>query len=193
MVKILIFLISFYPTVLKAQIPLKDLVPVLPARDLVLLIPPNDPMYLTVNKNITLGSNTVVRIKLLQEVSSKLIKEGDTINFSVFEAVTIDKQIVIKAGALLTGTIEKAVQAKGLGKAGELNFSLNYVKAIDGTKIYLKPSKANIEGKNRAGAAVALGAINPLFLLHKGKNAKIEEGEIIEAYADRNYIIQVVE
>jgi hypothetical protein len=145
----------------------------------------------TLNKKLMIEGGSIVQLKLMNEISSKTANTGDQISFTVFDDVTVGKQIVIKAGTLVTGTIENAQQAKGLGKGGELSYSLNYAKAVDGTKIYLRTTRANLQGQDRAGGAVALAVVvSPLFLLHKGKNVTMEAGKIVQAFADRDYTIE---
>ena len=110
------------------------------------------------------------------------------------EDVTVGKTIIIKAGTVVTGNIEKAEKAKGLGKAGEISYSLNYAKAVDESKIYLRTTRAFIQGQDRSGGAVALAVvISPLFLLHKGKDVKMEAGKIVQAYTDRDYTIEIAQ
>lgn len=154
----------------------------------------NDSNHVTIPKQYTLEGGTLVRIRLLNEVNSKTAKEGDIIDFIVFEDVTLNNKIIIKENSKLNGTVEKVEKAKGLGKAGELSYSLNYVKAIDGTKVYLKTSKANMEGQDRTGGAIAMAVVlSPLFLLHKGKNVKMDSGKVIQVYTDRDYKINITE
>ena len=153
-----------------------------------------DSTHVTITKQLTLDGGTLIRIRLLNEVNSKTAKEGDIMDFIVFEDVTVNNKIIIKEGSKLNGTVEKAEKAKGLGKAGELNYSLNYVKAVDGTKIYLKTSKSNMEGQDRTGGAIAMAVVlSPLFLLHKGKNVKMEAGKVIQVYTDRDYTVNISE
>lgn len=186
------FLLLF-PFASNGQLPLKDSIPPVAALKNLKQEFSADPLPASSNYYIQIDSGVVVNIKLLNEISSKSVNEGDILNFAVAADVIVNDKVLIKSETPVTGKVEKANQARGLGKGGEINFSLNYVKAVDGSKVYLRPSNPDIEGKNRVGGAVVLGALNPLFLMHKGKNAKMGEGEIIQAYTDREYKIEIAE
>jgi hypothetical protein len=106
--------------------------------------------------------------------------------------VTVGKTVVIKEGTQVNGNIETSEQAKGMGKAGELTYSVQYAKAIDGSKVYLRTTRATLEGENKVGGAVALAVVvSPLFLLKKGKNVKMESGKLVQVYVDRDYTIEI--
>jgi hypothetical protein len=146
---------------------------------------------ITTTKHLLEGG-AIVRLRLVNEVSSKTAKEGDQITFTLADDVTVGKTIVIKAGTLVQGNVEKATKAKGLGKAGELTYSLQYAKAVDGSKVYLRTTRASMEGENKTGGAVALAVVvTPLFLLKKGKDVKMAAGKAIQAFVDRDYTIEV--
>ncbi len=151
-----------------------------------------DSIYTKPVENIQLDEGSMVKLELLNEISSDASIEGDIVDFAVSEDVVVNNRIVIKAGTKLTGTIEKAIKAKSVGKPGELKYTLNSVKSVDGTKINLKTSRANLEGQDKVDEAVVLAVvISPIFLLKKGKNIKMEAGKIIQAYTDKDYVIQI--
>jgi len=175
------------------QVPPEEPVKLINPRSLSQLIPAQDPQNSTVNKQIKIAEGTMVQLKLLKEVSSASIKEGDTLSFSVDRNLILENHILIKEGAPLIGIISKAKKAKGKGKPGELSFTLKTVTAIDETKISLRTTISNVEGKSQENNTVVLSFINPLFLLLKGKNAVMKEGEKVQAFINNDYIIQIAQ
>lgn len=162
-------------------------------QDTITTAPSGDTIYTKPTENVQLDEGSMVKLELLNEISSDVSIEGDIVDFAVSEDVVVNNRIVIKAGTKLTGTIEKAIKAKSVGKPGELKFSINSVKSVDGAKINLKTSRANLEGQDKVDEAVVLAVvISPIFLLKKGKNIKMEAGKIIQAYTDRDYTIEIM-
>ena len=136
---------------------------------------------------VTLFEGTVVRIRLMETLDSRISKEGDMINFEASEDIVVDGITVIKKGATAKGMV-LSMKPSGIGgKKGELNISIDYVSAVNGKNIRLKYS-ASSGGQSRTGGAVA-GAllINPLFLLVKGKNITLEKDKEFSVYVDKDY------
>jgi len=136
---------------------------------------------------VTLFEGTVVRIRLMETLDSRISKEGDMINFEASEDVIVDGITVIKKGASAKGMV-LSMKPSGIGgKKGELNISIDYVSAINGKNVRLKYS-ANSGGNSRTGGAVA-GAllINPLLILVKGKNITLEKDKEFSVYVDKDY------
>ena len=141
---------------------------------------------------IRLDEGTILKVKSLSAISSKTASEGDLIEFTVFEDIQVNGKTIIKEGTLVQAYIEDAQKAKGVGKEGTLRIQFNHTKGIDGTKVPLRSTRGTIEGENKAGGAVALAVVvTPLFLLKKGKEAKIPAGKIMEAYVARDVEISV--
>ena len=143
-------------------------------------------------KIVTIQEGTVLKVKSLTAFDSKVVNEGDVVDFVVFQDFEIDGKVVIKEGTLVSAFIESAERAKGLGKAGTLKVQFNYTKTINGIKVPLRSTKGTQQGEGKVGGAVALAAvISPLFLLKKGKEAKITEGKVMEAYVSQDVKIEI--
>jgi hypothetical protein len=140
---------------------------------------------------IKIEEGTLLKVKSLSEISSKTASEGDLLDFSVYEDVVVKGKTVLKEGSIVKGHVEDAEKAKGVGKQGSLRIQFDFAKASDGTKIPLRSTRAGIEGEDKTTTSVALAVVvSPLFLLKKGKEAKIPAGKIMEAYVARD--IEVV-
>jgi hypothetical protein len=129
-----------------------------------------------------LEEGTLIKVKSLADISSKTAKEGDRADFAIAEDVEINGKVVIKEGTLVDGNIESVQKAKGLGKQGSITINFSKVKATNGSTVPIRSTKNAIQGKNKGGASVVLALVlSPLFLLKKGKEAKIPEQLPIEA------------
>ena len=145
-----------------------------------------------VKKIVTIQEGTVLKVKSLTAFDSKVVNEGDVVDFVVFQDFEIDGKVVIKEGTIVSAFIESAEKAKGLGKAGTLKVQFNYTKTINGMKVPLRSTKGTQQGEGKVGGAVALAAvISPLFLLKKGKEAKITEGKVMEAYVSQDIKVEI--
>ena len=78
----------------------------------------------------------------------------DPVNLVLAEDIKVGDVIVARAGAKALGTITNAKRAGMLGKGGELNMKLEYLKIGD-TKVRLRGTKGR-EGDSKTGTMVAL-------------------------------------
>jgi len=148
---------------------------------------------------VKLEEGTEVRLKLMQAISSGTAQTGQTISFQVLDEVKVDGEVVIAEGAPAWGTITEAEGKKSLGRGGKLSIQIDYVKAVDGSKVPLRASSVN-QGKGRGatvGAATAATAVvfwpaAPFLLMMKGKNVEIPRGHHIPAFVDGDRMIAVV-
>lgn len=136
---------------------------------------------------IKLYEGTVVRIRLNESLDSRISKIGDMVNLESAEDVMVDGTVVIKRGAPAKGVISVVSPAGLLGKKGQLDFTIDYVSAVNGENIRLRFMSSSA-GKSRIGGAVA-GALvlSPLFLLVKGKNITVEKDKEFTVYVDKDY------
>lgn len=134
-------------------------------------------------KIITAG--TVVSVILQEDISSKTSDEGKIIHFLTSQPIISGDRVLVPAGAIVTGTITESEKAKGLGKAGKLSFTIDWL-SVGEKKIKLTgEQKAN--GKQKTGTAVAEAVLlTPLFLLKKGKNKKFDKGQLFQVYVDND-------
>lgn len=137
-----------------------------------------------------LQEGTVVEVKLLETLGSGTCKQGEIVNLEVVEDVLVGDKVVIEKGAKVTGTVVLCQEKRTMGRKGELDFSVDYVTAVDGQNIRTR-SVAGGDGKDRVGGIVAAAAIvNPFLLFIKGKDVVIEKGTTFSVYIDQNYEIK---
>jgi hypothetical protein len=140
----------------------------------------------------TIEEGTVVSLYAARTLSSKNMQVGSLVEFRVRSAIVDkDNYVLIKPNEIVYATVNSSSRAKGLGKEGTLSFMIQDIKAVDGQKI---PAYLNLgtEGKNRAGTAIAVGAL--LFwpaLFMKGKEAEFKAGTLINASISENRKIKI--
>jgi hypothetical protein len=140
---------------------------------------------------ILLPERTVIPVRLIQNIEGKNVMAGQSIDFEVSRDIIIDNYILIRRGAPAYATITSAEKAGYVSQGGKLGFSMDYCKAVDGEKIYLK-SVLGREAESHMGANITASVIVcPLFLLMKGKEAKVEKGTEFRAYTENNTMVEV--
>lgn len=133
---------------------------------------------------------TVVEVESAFTVSSQEVKEGDLISFRVVYPVMSEGATIIAQGATATARVVKASRGGHFGRAGRLAWKMEYVLAVDGTKIPLQ-APGRLVGDSKAAkvaaqtilTGAALWFIAPVALLHgfkRGQNAILPAGKRLE-------------
>lgn len=134
---------------------------------------------------VKLREGTEIPLTFVDPISSATNAEGDRFNLRVEDNVKVNGVVVIPSGAIAVGTVTSAHKRGFMGKAGELNIILDYVKAGD-ERIRVRASKGKT-GEGRVGATVALTVLfGPLGLLKRGKDIEIKKGTPITAFVDQD-------
>jgi hypothetical protein len=135
---------------------------------------------------LVLKDGSDVKLKFAESVSSKTANEGDTVNLVLDEDLKVGGVVVAKAGSKAVGTVTHAKKAGMMGKAGELNMRLEYLKVGD-ERVKIRGSKGK-EGEGKEGTAVVLTVLfGPLGLIKHGKNVDVKEGSPLTAFLDQDY------
>ena len=122
-----------------------------------------------------------VNLRFAQDISSKTAADGDPVTLTLVDDLKVGDVVVAKAGSKAFGEITNAKKAGMMGKAGELNLRLEYLKVGDG-KVKLRGTKGK-EGEDKVTSTVVLTVLfGPLGLIKHGKNVDIKEGTVIHAY-----------
>ncbi len=129
----------------------------------------------------TLHEGTDVNLTFAQDLSSKTSSEGDPITFILADDLKVGDTVVAKAGAKAVGEVTRAEKSGMMGKAGELNMRLNYLKVGD-TKIHLRGTKGKEGASGTTGAVVLTVLFGPIGLIKHGKNVEIKQGQTFHAF-----------
>lgn len=141
-----------------------------------------------VSTTVTLPADTVVHIKTLEPLNSKVNKKNDIVHFAIAEDVMAGEVVAIPKGMEFTGTVTDVRKAGAFGRDGKMTITYGSVAAVDGTPVPLVlGEKAKEEYKNTAGAvgASAAGAIilGPIGLVGglfvKGSNVDLPQGTLM--------------
>ncbi|HEX8443373.1 MAG TPA: hypothetical protein VF631_06980 [Allosphingosinicella sp.] len=133
---------------------------------------------------ILVEQDTLIRLMVLNEVSSRTTKAGERFVLRVDEPVVVSGVTIIPVGAKAWGEVLSADKSGATGKAGTLAARLLYVE----TGSSQIPISGESQAKGEKGTkqvvlgAIGLGILAPLALLAPGNNAKLKAGEIFNAY-----------
>lgn len=140
-----------------------------------------------VEGGLLVPQDTLIRLMVLNEVSTKTAKAGDKFVLRVDEPVVVGGITIIPVGAKAWGEVLDAKASGQAGKAGRLSARLLSVE--------VGSAQVPITGNNKSagetgGNQIALGALalGPLALLARGNNAKLKAGEIFNGYIDSDMV-----
>lgn len=149
---------------------------------------------------VKLAPGTVINIEANKAISSANLSKGSAITFVVARRVLVDGALVVDRGATVNGRVIKRKRPGLWGRGGSLEFALDNVVAVDGTRVPVQLSKG-VKGSNHT-SAVAAGAIitgaivfpytAPIGLiwgLKKGDEAEIQVGTHLAAAVKGNPVV----
>lgn len=132
---------------------------------------------------------TEIEVSLTNNVSGQEANLGDIVDFTVLRPVQINGVTIFDKGASARGRITTAKRSGRWGKAGKLEWAMQDVQAVDGSRVPARFTKRTIgdsSGGTVAVAAVAttvlLGPLGLLWGLKKGKAAIIPAGNRYTAF-----------
>lgn len=141
---------------------------------------PAEPLKIATEK-IVLPEGTDVPLVFDQDISSKTAEEGDPIGFVLSDDIKVGNVVVAKAGCKAFGEVTNAKKSGMMGKAGELNVRLDYLKVGD-VKVKLRGAKGK-EGESGVTSTVVLTVLfGPIGLIKHGKNIDIKKGTAMKVY-----------
>ena len=130
----------------------------------------------------TLPNNTPVEIQAVNNYNPDNLSAGDNITFTTVNNITLNGKTVIAKGSTVNATVKSTQKRKRIGKSAEITVGDFYTVSTKGTKVPLTGAISK-KGKSRTGLSIALSIlVFPLFLLMKGKNTSIGQGEQVTVY-----------
>lgn len=147
---------------------------------------------------VQIPEGTLVAVEAVKSVSSADVQKGNPIAFVVTRRVFVNGVLAIDHDAQVTGRITKSTRGGYWGRGGALEFVLEDVVAVDGTRVPIKLVKTGVKGGNHktavATAAIVTSAVtfpyvSPIGLiwgLQKGENAVLEKGTKLTATVKAN-------
>jgi hypothetical protein len=131
---------------------------------------------------IVLKEGTEIKLKFAQNVTSRVARPGQMIEFVVAEPVVVDGVTLIKQGARSIGYVANTESAGGNGKGGAMEIRMEAVRTR-GTIVKLTGADSRAE-KRATGKVVGMTILFGLggFLSARGSEVKIPEGTPMTAY-----------
>jgi PEGA domain len=133
------------------------------------------------SKSIKIPDATLVPLSLQDALSSATNKVNDPVHFRVTADVKVGQAVAIPKGATAIGHVVEAKSKSILGRSGKLNFTVDYVKAPDGTNVRLRASSART-GEESPGSLLTV----PFSLILGGKDVTIPKGTQFSSYVDED-------
>ena len=139
-------------------------------------------------KTVELPANTVFKISLNDDVSSKTNQVGDSVTFTVQEDVSVGNVLVLPKGSQGSGVVTKVSRPKSFGRSGALDVSFDQVFSVDDEVIptVLGPeAKEKLKMEAAAVGASTIGALalGPIGLVGgffvKGKDVSLPAGSTL--------------
>lgn len=109
------------------------------------------------SSDLTLAMGSELRMRLSQDIGSKLSKTGDTFVMELIEDAVVDGHVVLPVGTRVEGEIIHAAKAGLGGRAGELIATARRVRAGD-REIALRSLVAG-SGENRTDVALGVSIV----------------------------------
>jgi hypothetical protein len=144
-------------------------------------VPPPVTMAAMPKDKVLLAEGSDVFLAFDEDLSSKTATEGDPVALVLTEDLKVGDVIVAIAGTKAVGEVTHAARSEMMGKGGELNIRLNYLK-VGNARVHLRGTKGG-EGNSGMGGAIALSMLVGVFgLLKHGKEIKVQKGTALHAY-----------
>ncbi len=134
---------------------------------------------------ISVPEGLLVKVRLLDTLSSKQNQSGDTFRYEVAETVRYNNAIILPQGSRGIGQLQQIKRPGNLGRDAILKFDFRQLRALDGTLVELvygaKASEMNASHTRAVGISTAgIWAFGPGGILFgmaiKGRERVIEEG-----------------
>ena len=105
---------------------------------------------------VTLPKDSLIKIKFMEDISSKQNQAGDTVDITVDDNVYVGDALVLPKGAKGQASIKKIVQPRIFGRDARIDLDFTYVTAASGEKVpIIMGDLAKQQAKTAAGAAGA--------------------------------------
>ena len=153
--------------------------------------PPKSPVA-PARGQVQIPAGTLIDLEAAKAFSSANVDRGNPIIFLVSRRVFVNGVLVIDRGAVATARTIKSERAGSWGRGGTLEFTMEDVIAVDGTRIPIRLS-SQLKGNNHstaiAAAALVTGAVGfpyatpaaLIWALKKGDDAVLDQGTEVTA------------
>lgn len=145
------------------------------------------------SSKVVLPESTEIKLTLEKSLKSGADKVGEEVPYEVARDVYTPFPahiLLVPAGTPAFGKVTRSSRRGMLGKAGKLEFTCDYVRALDGTHISLRSEKTTASGRSNSGANVAAVLLfAPGYLLINGRDTTVDKGKEITAFVDQETLL----
>lgn len=142
---------------------------------------------------VVLPESTEIKLTLEKSLKSGAEKVGEEVPYEVARDVYTpfpDHILLIPAGTPAFGKVTRSSRRGMLGKGGKLEFTCDYVRALDDTHIPLRSEKTTASGRSNSGANVAAVLLfAPGYLLINGRDITVDKGKELIAFVDQETLL----
>lgn len=147
------------------------------------------PSVSTATPGVAIPADTLVALRIEQNLSSGTSHRGDKFALSLLNDVWIGNQVILPAGTKGIGEVIHAAGKGFGGRAGELIVTARYLE-YRGQQIPLKNFRLGAAGADNSTAAVFSSAIVPLAgLFVTGTSASVGVGQMAQAKIAQDVIV----
>jgi hypothetical protein len=137
---------------------------------------------------IKVPEGTEFPMRLEEKLSSQTSTEGERFQITLVDDVKLPDGTVLKAGYRGIGEIVHVKKNGMLGKAGEINVRLVYLR-VGEERIRLRASKGAEGRGNTTNQVVGVVFLGVFAAFIKGHSVDIPKGTPITAYADQDMVL----
>jgi hypothetical protein len=130
---------------------------------------------------LLLAEGTEVPLTFDQDLSSKTANDGDPVELVLAQDLKVGDVVVVRAGSKAVGEVTNAKKSGMMGKPGELNIKLDYLKAGN-AKIHLRGTKGKEGDSGTTGVVVLTVLFGVVGFIHHGKQVEIKKGTAINVF-----------
>ena len=141
--------------------------------------------FATQPATIKIPDSTPVKLLLEDRLNSATSEVDDVVHFEVAEDVKVRGIVVIPRGSMASGHVVAVQHRQRMGKEGKLVFSVDFVRAPDGTDLSVR-AQSERKGKNKGSVMPS-----PLHVLERGKDLEIPQGTHFLAFINGNHEISL--
>lgn len=136
--------------------------------------------------HLYIPAGTTFEVELLNELSSKKNKKGETVDLGMVDSLFVNNVAIIPQGTIGRAVITEARKAGGFGRRGVLTINPLWIKTINGVQVPLS-NELTKAGNSDGGAVVVAAAVSLVGgIFMKGTNAVYPAGTKFTVKVDRD-------
>lgn len=139
---------------------------------------------------VTLKEGTAILLQTTEKMVSGRVAEGSTVRYRVARDILgPDGSLLIAYGNFAQGKVTRSRRRGMFGKAGQLEFTVETVDAIDGTVVPLR-AQQEMAGKDNKTTVIATALLLTVFTVFvNGKDVEVPADTEVTAYVDHDTVI----